>query len=550
MSTPRTTVADAIGRTLATLGVQHAFGVVGSGNFTVTNALVENGVPFTAARHEMGAACMADAYARMSDTVSVLSLHQGCGLTNALTGIAEAAKSHTPMVVLTGDTAIGDRISNFDIDQDASAAALGAIPMRVDRAEDAVRTTARAYRVALHERATVVLSLPVDVQELTAPADEVAIPEAAPRPRLAPESVEAAVELLAGAQRPLIVAGRGGRAAGPQLRALAEAAGALLTTSATARGLFVDDDWALDIMGGFSTEPAADLIRDADVIVVFGAALTTWTTRGGDLVSRATVVQVDDRPEAFGLHRPVDLAVLGDAAAVAEAMTSGLRDRGAFATSEHPRYRTAETGKRVRAARYWSEQPHTPERTVGFIDPVELINEVDRLLPLERVVATDGGNVNCFAGAHLRVPDEHGYCLPFAFQSIGLGLASAIGAAIAQPDRLPVLGTGDGSLLMTGVELETAVRLGLGMVIVVFNDAAYGAEVHLFADQTDRHGIVRFPDTDIAAIARGYGCEGATVRSLDDLGPLHAWLAGPRDRPIVLDAKITGAKSWMMARGH
>src|ERR671925_1448220 len=113
------TAAEVVGRTLADLGAAHAFGVVGSGNFEVTNALRAHGVPYVASRHECGAATMADAYARMSDRVAVLSTHQGCGLTNALTGIAEAAKSRTPLLVLAADTAGSAVRSNFRIDQDA-----------------------------------------------------------------------------------------------------------------------------------------------------------------------------------------------------------------------------------------------------------------------------------------------------------------------------------------------------------------------------------------------------------------------------------------------
>ncbi len=173
------------------------------------------------------------------------------------------------------------------------------------------------------------------------------------------------------------------------------------------------------------------------------------------------------------------------------------------------------------------------------------------MLPDERVVVVDGGNVNAYPGAHLRVPDDEGYVLPLSFQSIGLGLASVIGAAVARPDRMAVLGTGDGSLLMGAVELETAVRLRLGMVVIAFNDSAYGAEIHLFPESTAaEQEIVRFPDTDIAAIARGYGCDAITVRSLDDLGGVATWLASARDRPLVIDAKITGRPSWLMAREH
>ena len=146
----RITVAEAVGRTIARLGAAHIFGVVGSGNFHVTNAMIDHGVPFTAARHEMGAATMADAFSRTSGLLSVLSVHQGCGLTNALTGIAEAAKCHTPLLVVTGDTAEGDTTSNFYIDQDAAAASVGAVPARIHTAASAVADTAAAVHTAVH----------------------------------------------------------------------------------------------------------------------------------------------------------------------------------------------------------------------------------------------------------------------------------------------------------------------------------------------------------------------------------------------------------------
>src|SRR5690606_36622110 len=108
-------VSEIVGQVLAELGARTVFGVVGSGNFRMTNAMIEHGATYYAARHEMGAACMADAFSRITDEVSVVSLHQGCGLTNALTGITEAAKCHTPLIVLAADTAVGDVTSNFFI---------------------------------------------------------------------------------------------------------------------------------------------------------------------------------------------------------------------------------------------------------------------------------------------------------------------------------------------------------------------------------------------------------------------------------------------------
>lgn len=455
-------VSEVVGRVLTDLGARQVFGVVGSGNFRVTNALLEGGAQFVAARNEMGAACMADAYSRVSGEVSIVSLHQGCGLTNALTGIAEAAKCHTPMVVISGDTAVGDITSNFFIDQDAAVAAIGATPMRINSARTAAADTARAFNVARHNRKTVVLSMPIDLQE-----EQVEFP--GPRPVAAVEApptdvssaeVDRLVKLIANSERPLVVGGRGARDAKAALRELAAAAGGLLIASGGARGIFEGDEWALDIMGGFSTEPAAQLVRESDLILAFGVALNDWTTRGGTLTDHATLVQIDDRVEAIGKHRLVDLGIVGDSAAVAQAATRRLREQHPGRTA----FRTPEIADRVKAARYWSDQPLKDKDEPGFVDPAALTNALDEMLPMERVVCVDGGNVNAYSGAHFRVPDDEGYCLPLSFQCIGLGLASAIGAGVARPDRMPVLGTGDGSLLMNAVELDTAVRLGLGMI--------------------------------------------------------------------------------------
>src|SRR5256886_11945360 len=145
----------------------------------------------------------------------------------------------------------------------------------------------------------------------------------------------------------------------------------------------------------------------------------------------------------------------------------------------------------------------------------------------------------------LSVPDARAFCFTQACESVGLGLASAIGAARAQPDRLPVAALGDGGALMGVSELETVVRLRLPMVIVVYDDEAYGAEVHHFGPDGHALDTVRFPPADIAAIGRGFGCAGVTIRGPQALAPVHEWLAGPRDRPPVIDPKATPASgSW------
>ncbi|MFB0836101.1 thiamine pyrophosphate-binding protein [Arthrobacter halodurans] len=549
-----TNVAELVGRTLARLGAGHAFGVVGSGNFSVTNALRRHGVPFTAARHEGGAATMADAYGRMSGRVGIVTTHQGCGLTNAVTGIGEAAKSRTPMIVLTADSAAAAVRSNFRIDQDGLARSVGAVAERVHSPASAVADTVRAYRTAVNERRTVVLSLPIDVQAAPVPAEAgtgvVRLP--APRPvRPAEESVDALADLIRAAERPVFVAGRGGRCAGPEIAALAEASGALVATSAVAHGLFAGDPFSLGISGGFSSPYSAAAIAGADLIVGFGCALNMWTMRHGALIGPAAkVAQVDVEDAGLGANRPIDLGVLGDSARTAAAVHARLRAAGHRRTG----LRTGETRAAIAARSRWNSEDTPDLSTALSIDPRVLSRELDRLLPAERIVSIDSGNFMGYPSAYLSVPDEFGFCFTQAFQSIGLGLHTAIGAATARPDRLPVLGVGDGGFLMAISELETAVRERIPLVVIVYNDSAYGAEVHHFdADETDLE-VVRFPPVDLAAIARGYGAAGLTVRRVGDLAGVTTWLAGPREAPLVIDARIASdGGAWWLAeafRGH
>lgn len=552
-------VSTLVGQTLAKLGVGHVFGVVGSGNFDVTNTLVQEGVPFTAARHEGGAATMADAYGRMSGKVGVVSTHQGCGLSNAITGIGEAAKSRTSMLVLTADTQGAAVRSNFKIDQDGLARSVGAVAERIHSPESAVADTVRAYRTAVNERRTVVLNLPLDVQSASAP-DTVGAVELQEPARLRPDpaSVTQLVQLIQKAERPVFVAGRGGRGARDALLDLAEHAGALVATSAVANGLFNNAPFNLGISGGFSSPLTAELISGADLIVGWGCTLNMWTMRHGRLISRAAnVVQVDVEDASLGANRKISLGILGDSAQTAADVLSELK---AVQPIPQEKYRTEDNALAIKQASRWRDVETPDLSTSNLIDPRVLSRELDSLLPAERIVSVDSGNFMGYPSQYLSVPDEFGFCFTQAFQAIGLGLYTAIGAATAQPARLPVLGAGDGGFLMGISELETAVRLKLPLVCIIYNDNAYGAEVHHFAetDSSADLGSVTFPETDIAAIARGFGAQGVTVRTVADLEQVADWVAdfqaGTQSRPLVIDAKIASdGGSWWLAeafQGH
>jgi thiamine pyrophosphate-dependent acetolactate synthase large subunit-like protein len=466
-----------------------------------------------------------------------------------LTGLTEAAKSRTPLLLLAAEATAAR--SNFFIDVSGLAKASGAVHLRLSSAPAAVGDTIEAARMAVEERRTVLLSLPLEVQaDDCEPPEHVPIRFSAERLAAQASEVESLAAMLRSAERPLLLAGRGAVLANARepLEDLAERTGALLATSAVADGLFAGNPWYLGISGGFATPLAAELIENSDVVVAFGASLNMWTTRQGHLIGpRTRVVQVDIDRGTIGVHQPVDLAVAGDCAATARAALQALdghRSQG---------WRSDELRDRIRRGG-WRDQPFDDMSGQGHIDPRALSIALHGLLPVERMLAVDSGHFMGWAPMYMDVPDGHSFVFTQSFMSIGLGLATGIGTAVARPDRLTVIALGDGGALMALPELETLGRLGLDALVVVYNDASYGAEVHHFAPENAPMESVKFPDTDFAALARAVGLEAATVRSLDDLEVVRGWLDRGRTKPLLLDAKVTPAvvADWLEEafRGH
>ncbi len=531
-------VADAVGSTIASEGVKDAFGVLGSGNLIVTNALVRGGARFHHARHECGAVCMADGYARVTGRVGVASVHQGPGLTNMMTGLAEAAKSRTPLLVLAGETPAAAVSSNFRIDQHDLVESVGAIADRVHGARTAADDAQRAYQRALTENRPVVLMLPIDIQpqppgELAPTSPRLpALPVSEPTD----EATADGADLIQAAQWPVIIAGRGAviSGAGRSLEFLGAMTGALLATSAPANGLFAGLPYSLGISGGFASPLATDLLPRADTVIVVGASVNHWTTKHGELIGKdANVIQIDVAPGAIGRNRPADLAMIGDAKASASKLTAELQRRGHVNTG----FRTREMALEITSKR-WRDDPYVDASTDEWIDPRTLSIAVNEMLPREKNVAVDSGHFTGYPAMFLDVPDARSWVFANGFQAVGLGLGNAIGAAVARPDRPTVAALGDGGTFMALSELDTAVRLKLKLLVLIYDDSAYGAEVHHFSPLGHNVRAVQFPDADLAGIARAAGALGQTVRNTEDIKVVESWLSEPEPRPLVLDAKV------------
>ncbi|WP_309127798.1 thiamine pyrophosphate-binding protein [Microbacterium sp.] len=565
------TVSAHVALTLAQ-HIDHVFGVMGNGNAYFLDALESHtDAVFTAVRHEQGAVVAADAHFRASGRIAAATSTYGAGFTNTITALAEAVQAHVPLVLVVGDEPTsGPR--PWDVDQIALASAVGARTYTTGRA-DAAATTVIAIEHALTYRVPVVLAIPYDVAALEAgPVPEAPSPRipasVAPRGEFAEGMIDEIADALRSARRPFLLAGRGAWLAGASdaLGALADATGALTASTALGRGVFPDERYDLGVTGGFGADGAMALVREADVAVVFGASLNQFTMRFGELFAPGTrVFQVDVAPAATHAH--VGGFVRADARVAAEAMVQRLQVSHQRRPAERLARENApaadESAENVGAKRTSPREAHTPTwresvdvtaarayahgsplAADGRLDPRSAARRIAELLPEERIVVSDGGHFIGWANMYWPVaaPDRM-MMVGTAFQSIGQGWPSVVGATRARPEATVILTSGDGGGLMAIADLESAVRAAAGRgMAVIWNDAAYGAEVNLYGLKGLAEGPMRIPEVDFAAFGAAVGAEGVVVRTLDDLDRLRTWTAEDpaKRRFLVLDLRISG----------
>ena len=537
------TVSAHVAQTLAA-HIDHVFGVMGNGNAYFLDALERStDVQYTAVRHEAGGVVAADAYHRASGRLAAATATYGAGFTNTLTALAESVQAHVPLVLVVGDEPTsGPR--PWDVDQIALASAVGARTYTVGRA-DAAATTVIAIEHALAYRVPTVLAIPYDGARLEAgpvpPTPQPTLPAPITPSPFARAAIADLADALAAAQRPVLIAGRGAWISGAAdaLGRVADATGAVTATTALGRGTFPRSEFDLGVTGGFGADGAMELISTADVAVVFGAGLNQFTMRFGALFAPGPrVVQVDISPAAT--HPHVGGFIRGDARLVAEALCDELARRDAAPSGWR---------ERVDIAALRARDSGDPLASDGRLDPRSVAERIGELLESapstrDRVVVTDGGHFLGWANMYWPVasPDRM-MMVGTAYQSIGLGFPSVPGAARARPEATIVLSTGDGGGLMALADLESAVRVAAGRgLAVVWNDAAYGAEINLYGLQGLAREPMLIPEVDFAGLASAVGARGIVVRTLDDLDELARWVRVPAsDRPfLLLDCRISG----------
>jgi acetolactate synthase I/II/III large subunit len=517
-------LSDMLAQAFQAEGTEVLFTLMGDANMYWSEAMTRlPGMQVIHARHEHCAVAMADGYARATGKVGVASTTCGPGFTQIMTALTIAARASVPLVVFAGDSPIAAPYYIQQIDMAPLALGTGAhfIPIRtMDRALDNVR---EAFQIAQLESRPVVLSVPMDLQKQPFPfmADYIPSKEVLPvfqRPLPDPTLVERLVGMIAEAEKPMIIAGRGAKLSGARaaIEALAEQSGALLATSLQAKGLFTGNPFALDIAGAYSSDYARELFAESDLVIGLGVGLGAYTTESGYLYPGARTVQIDIAPRGLwqGL-RTADLHLRADARAGAEAVTAALKARGVRKDG----YRSAAIASAIAA--------DVPDRKAfaiapGTVDPRRAMEELDAIVPKDWDLVIGGGHYFGIAMTHLKGRPAERYHVVSDFGAIGNGLPAAIGVAAARGDGKVLLIEGDGSLLMHIQELETIRRQGIRLLMAIINDGGYGAEIHKFRAHGMSAETVIHGRGDLAGVANGFGVRGTAVTSLGRMPGLFA----------------------------
>ncbi len=529
-------------------GVRDVFALMGDGNkLWLVDMAARPGVRLVHVRHEGAALAMADGYARAragtTSDVGVCSVTYGPGVTQLSTSLMVAAKHGTPIVVFAADVPDGMRDSggHLDVDERALLEAAGALVREVRDPARAVDDVRLAFHDARSEGRPVALLVGADLQERPVPIGilpsigSVAVPRSSVLPD--PIAIDAAVMLLAAAERPLVLAGRGAMTSNArvEVEALAGRLGAPVATTFLAKGWLDGLPHSIGIAGGFSLDAGRAVLVQSDCVVAVGASLNDHTTDHGRLFPDASVVQIDIRPHALVRNRAAADAYLhADAAA-------GLRqlDRALDAAGTPP------TDWAARSAAHLATDPRLAqieadpvEVEPGRVDPRLLMLALDRVLPPDALVVVGGGHFMAFAAQYLSNPGGRSFEMVFDFMTTGQAVPEAIGAAVARPDRMVVAIEGDASFLMHVQELETASRAGVPLMVVVMNDGALGAEYHKLRagghDPTE--ALAATPD--LAAVGEALGGAGFRLVDLAQVDELMGWFDSERG-PHVIDCAVS-----------
>jgi acetolactate synthase-1/2/3 large subunit len=544
----KTRAAREIARALVDEGVRFTFGIPGTHNIELYDALAtDNGIETVLVTSEVAGAFLADGFSRSSDEVGVINVVPGAGVTYSMSGIAEAWMDNVPMVVLASgirsDT--GAAYQLHAIDQLAVLRPITKEAVRVDRAEDLYPTIRRAFQTARSGApGPVAVEIPAQFFLLR---QEIGDVHYQPEPEIGnvpePDLVERAAAMLADARSPALYLGKGAAGAADLLVSLAEQLGTPVTSSFSGKGVFPESHplWMWNGFGRQAPAFARTIMDGCDCLLAIGCRFGEVTTAGFGIEPPENLIHVDISPEVFNRNFPAKLAIAGDARLFVEAL-GNLMDGQSPWESVAGEIAQGHAEVVARWRRGASETGVTPHY---------LFEALQQHCREDAVYATDSGNGTFLAVEHLRLEAPGRFLAPTDFSCMGYSVPAAIGACFANPGRDVVALPGDGAFLMTGLELITAAAYQAAPLVCVLRDGKLSQIAQFQKMQVNRETSSVLPDYDLEGFARTTGCRYFRIlrdSELDAVLPtaLELTRAGT---PVLIEVKIDYSEKTYFTKG-
>lgn len=545
------TGGEAVVRMLENLGVTHSFGMAGFQHLPYYEAIRKSDkVRHVLIRNEQAGAFMADAFARASGKVAVCDATAGPGATNLLTGVAESFYAGIPVLAITSSVirAFVGRGANQECEQREMFRPVVKESVYVNAIERIPELMKKAFRIAVEGRpGPVHIDIPEDVFHGEADFDEKAfevdIPaNTFPLSRIVPQhaQIEAACELLAKAERPVILAGGGvhNSAAWEELRALAEKLAIPVATTISGKGSIPEKHpLSLNVCGRYFRF-ANEFVKNADVLLVVGCRLAEMSTVRWSLISDETkIVRIDIDQKALGMGYNADVALLGDAKATIGLILDGLNARGI----ENKDYTEKAAAIAETRAKWALSVADKTEDTSSPINIAHMLKILQGILPEDAIMVGDGGFSAHWSSVYWDVNGTDGrhYLANRGQAAIGYGLPAVLGCKFACPDKTVIALSGDGGLGYSFMELETAVREKQNIILIVVNNRALGYIKALQHAVYGEYISTDFEDVRYGEMAAMLGCYGVRVTDPAQLESEFKAAIERKDRPSVIEVMVT-----------
>jgi acetolactate synthase-1/2/3 large subunit len=540
----RKTAAWLVRQALEQIGVKYTFGIPGVHNIELYDELdTSDSITPLLVTHEGGAAFMADAVSRVSDSIGVLVVVPAAGLTHAMSGVGEAFLDGIPMLVISGGVR-SDMEQGFqlhDVDQQALMRTLTKATYKIESYDEVVPTVYRAYIEAVAgEPGPVYIELPANLQLLTGEvADVPAFAGIAGRPPVDQAAVAAAAKLLAAAKKPAIFVGWGARHVAGDIRRIAEHLGAPVATTLQGLAAFPADHPLHTGMGfGPSAVPAAqNAFRGCDAMLAVGTRFAEICTGSYGAVPPEHLVHIDINPGAIGRNHPTAVAIPADARDAVPALAEQLLQ--ATPPRESAALKAAIAADKAAWLQEWLDHDSGDR-----VNPGRFFRALRERLDRDAIVVADDGNHTFLTAELMPIFDGGNYLSPTDFNCMGYCVPATIGAKLARPDRQVIGIVGDGAFLMTGLETVTAVREGLGVAWFVFNDGELSQIAQAQEMPYQRKTCTTVGGLDYRALAAATGCDFVAIgnNSAIEAAIERALSAIAENRPVIVDVRIDYSK--------